>query len=222
MLPGWHMGAFELMNTGLVKVFIMSSCSEHMLDPEKHLSFNPCLSSSGYFKTKCCDSEFISSVSFSNSHLLMAAQLFLFSVMTPTVGGKKREWELCFVFPWGVTNRQCALWKENVFIFKRAPKQWDFIMAYLQIIIHRHFNITNFLPLEEMFHRLHFSFCGQLSNLSSYYPESFCGTVLMNAVTAPCAGLLKGLDGLGLARLFRWQLQQMRVRQEHGRGCVIT
>lgn len=177
MLPGWHMGAFELMNTGLVKVFIMSSCSEHMLDPEKHLSFNQCLSSSSYFKTKCCDSEFISSVSFSNSHLLMAAQLFLFSVMTPTVGGKKREWELCFVFPWGVTNRQCALCKENVFIFKRDPKQWDFIMAYLQIIIHRHFNITNFLPLEEMFHRLHFSFCGQLSNLSSYYPESFCGTV---------------------------------------------
>lgn len=89
------------------------------------------------------------------------------------------------------------------------------MVAYLQII-HWDFNITNFLPLEEMCHRLHFSFCRQLSNLSSYHPESFCGTVLMNAVTTPVLGCSK--VWMALARLFRWQLQQMRVQQEHGRG----
>lgn len=164
-----------------------------------------------FFETRCCDSEFISSVSFSNSHLLMAAQLFLFSVMTPTVGREKE-------------NENYALFSlEELPIgsVHSGKRTFSFLnmVAYLQII-HWDFNITNFLPLEETCHRLHFSFCRQLSNLSSYYPESFCGTVLMNAVTTPVLGCSK--VWMALARLFRWQLQQMRVQQEHGRGCVIT
>lgn len=155
-----------------------------------------------FFETRCCDSEFISSVSFSNSHLLMAAQLFLFSVMTPTVGREKE-------------NENYALFSlEELPIgsVHSGKRTFSFLnmVAYLQII-HWDFNITNY-------NRLHFSFCRQLYNLSSYYPESSCGTVLMNAVTTPVLGCSK--VWMALARLFRWQLQQMRVQQEHGWGVI--
>lgn len=110
MLLGCNERAFELMNSERAKLFIMSSCSKHMLEPEKHLWLNPCLL---YYQRRCCDRDFISSFFFFQLLPISGSMTLIFS-LSSRPQWRKRGWEVRLLFPWGATIRQFALWKESV------------------------------------------------------------------------------------------------------------